>query len=123
MKGDFSDFFCLFSNPPSEFPPDVHPADKKEDDDPGGGHKDAVEDALALEDAPASEHDVPHALDGLSVGQQPCEGDHPVLGDPLQRPDDPREQHVGQGRPHRQLHRVSAVVHNRREEEPETHPA
>ena len=26
----------------SEFPPDVNPADQEEDDDPGGGHEDAV---------------------------------------------------------------------------------
>ena len=114
-----SDIFCF--NPPSEFPPDVNPADKEEDDDPGGGHKDAVEDAFALEDAPASEHDVPHGLDSHGVGQQPDEGDHPGLRHPLQRPDDPTQQHVGETGADAELHRVRARVANGREEKSKTH--
>ena len=54
----------------SEISSDVNPADQEKDDDPGGGHEDAVEDALALQDAPAPEHDVPHALDCLCVRQE-----------------------------------------------------
>ena len=85
------------------FLPHQQPADSEECHYPGRGNPHAVPDTAGLTDAPPSQHDVPHPLHSLRVRQQPGEGFHPVVGHPLQRPDEAAEQHVVEAGPYREL--------------------
>lgn len=105
----------------AQLPPDQEPAEQEEDNDPGGGDGQSKPYTLRLVDAPAPQHDVPHALDCLGVRQHPGEHPHPLLGHPLQRPDDATEQQVRKAGSNAQLHSVHARVAHRREKESEGH--
>ena len=97
------------------------PAESKKGQYPGGGYTDAVPNTAGLSDAPASQHDVSHALDGLSVGKYSRHRHHPLLRHPLQRPDDAAEQHVGEAGADGKFDGVHGTVADGREKKSKTH--
>ena len=98
-----------------------HPAEREKGQYPGRGYGDAIPDTGGLCDAPASQHDVPHALDGLSVGKYSRHRHHPLLRHPLQRPDDAAEQHVGEAGADGKLDGVHGTVADSGEKKSKTH--
>ena len=97
------------------------PADRKKCQYPGRGYSHAVPDTVGLGDSPASQHDVPHPLDGLGVGKDPGHAHHPRPRHPLQRPDDATEQHVGEAGPDGKFDCVHGTVADGREKKSKTH--
>ena len=101
---------------------DQDPADRKKCEYPGGGNSHAVPDTVGLIAAPASQHDVPHALHRLGVRKYSRHRHHPRPRHPLQWPDDAAEQHVGEAGTDGKFDCVHGTVADSGEEKAETHP-